>query len=70
MIAWLKKLFGVKDAPVVTPEVLFCKNDGSKLDIEKVVVEYSPYTGEPSTYKVKKSCPICDAEPETNLIIK
>jgi hypothetical protein len=68
MFTWIKNLFS-KKAPVVTPEVLYCKNDGEKLVVTQTVIDYSPYTGKPATYKIKKTCPVCDAEPETSTVI-
>jgi hypothetical protein len=56
---WIKRVFS---APTEAKEVLYCKKDGAKLVVTKTVLEYSPYTGLPSAWKVVKTCPVCNTE--------
>jgi len=55
---WIRNLFGNK-SPEVSPVavVMYCEDDGELLKVEKNVLKYSPYTGQPVLQSVVKSCP-------------
>lgn len=66
---WLKRLFS--SAPECPPqkEVRYCKRDGSLLTVTKDVLEYSPYTGQPASFKVVKTCPVCGTVIDSEIIV-
>jgi len=69
MWEWLKKRFGSK-TPVVEPakEVLYCREDGELLVVAKEVLDYNPYTGLPSSFWTKKTCPKCGTLAEKEFV--